>query len=597
MVSLSARAAVTALFVAPLMAIAACGDEKVVAVGGGDFDTIADGAATPDGQDAITPTPTGRELIVLHDASQPLQVRVTETASLRVKVIDYAQGGPATDTLVRFSLRPQSPELPSDASLSALSAFTDAAGVAMVSFRSNTVANVGYTVEVSTDHADPVSFDLFVADAPRGTLSVELRYEGPIAVKNVHLRLLSGQFTCGQFNPINPPPDVLAEKTLLGVTGEASWPNLPEAQRFTVVATAESQDDHLAAAGCLDGIVLVANQDNRVTLTLFLLTLSPTGSYDSVSVFDFTGAIPGQVGEIVDEISLLFSSPGQFLINQVKRLAALYVGEFITDTVFGLFEDKVAEVIDDWMFNNSPDWVQDILRVGQDLFQVVNNLEMLATLRISKLQNDYYVQGILLWDGVALYWRLGCPREGEAGYDPACGRNEFSLAAFTDTQFPMDIVEGRFTASIQNFDQLDIDNHTIKINYGKLIIFALNELILPAVSGHDNLEDAILSFVNCAAIADSIYFSALGSIGISESDIEGFCTGAIQVIVQPVMFVLGALAVDSQLRLSGHAVLVDADDDLRVDRIERGSFLGHFESDGQQGSPFTGVWSAVRQHP
>src|SRR5690606_18358743 len=203
----------------------------------------------------------------------------------------------------------------------------------------------------------------------------------------------------------------------------------------------------------------------------------------------------------------------------------------------------------------------------------------------------------LLWDGVALYWRLGCPREGEPGYDPACGRNEFSLAAFSDTQFPMDIVEGRFTASIQNFDQLDIDNHTIKINYGKLIIFALNELILPAVSGHDNLEDAILSFVNCASIADSIYFSALGTIGISESDIEGFCTGAIQVIVQPVMFVLGALAVDSQLRLSGHAVLVDADDDLRVDRIERGSFLGHFESDGQQGSPFTGVWSAVRQHP
>ena len=159
----------------------------------------------------------------------------------------------------------------------------------------------------------------------------------------------------------------------------------------------------------------------------------------------------------------------------------------------------------------------------------------------------------------------------------------------------MDIVEGRWTGSVQNFDQLDIDNHTIKINYGKLIIFALNELILPAISGTHNLSDAIHSFVDCRSIAEGIYFSGLSSIGIDVGDIEGFCTGAIDIIVEPVMFILGALAVDSQMRMSGHAVLVDDDDDLRVDHIDEGSFLGHFESDGQEGSPFTGVWSAFKQ--
>lgn len=580
-----------------LIAAAGCGDEKTIARGGGDATTDDSSVTTETGDDTTQPVPHGRELIVLHDASQPLQVPVSLNQPLRVKLVDYALGGPAKDATVRFALRPTRPEAPGDASLSALSVLTDAAGIATVTFRSNAVADVSYTVDVSADDATPVSFELFVADAPRGTLSVELGYEGPISVKNVHLRLLSGQFTCGQFNPVSPPTDVITEKTLLGVTGQASFTNLPASQRFTLVATAESPDDHLAAAGCLDGVVIIAGQDNRVTLTLFLLTLSPTGTYDSISTFDFTGAIPGQVGDIIDEISLLFTSPGQFLIDQVKKLAALYVGEFITDAVFGLFEDKVADIIDDWMFNESPDWVQDILLVGQDLFQIVNRLEMLATLRISKLQNDYYVQGILLWDGIALYWRLGCPREGEAGYDPTCGRHEFSLAQFTDTQFPMDIVEGRFTASIQNFDQLDIDNHTIKINYGKLIIFALNELILPALSGQHNLEDAILSFVDCAAIADGIYFSGLSTIGIDEGDIEGFCTSAISVIVQPVMFILSGLAVDSQLRMSGHATLVDDNDDLHVDRIVEGTFLGHFESDGQEGSPFTGVWAASLLHP
>ncbi len=586
------------LVVGLAVCVAACGDEKVIAVGGGDGTLGSETSNSPDGlDDASNPLPSGRELIVLHDATQPLQVPVTQNQAVRVKLVDYGLGGPSANSSVRFALRPTNPEVTGDASLSALQVLTDAAGIASVTFRSNTLANVGYTVDVSSDNADPVSFDMFVADAPRGTLTVQLRYEGPINVKNVNLRLVSGQYTCGQFNPIYPPEDVVAEKTLLGTTGEASWPNLPEAQRFTVVATAESSEGHLAAAGCLDGIVLVANQDNKVTLTLFLLTLSPTGNYNSISTFDFTGAIPGQVGDIIDEISLLFSSPGQFLINQIKKLAALYVGEFITNAVFSLFESKVAEVIDDWMFNSSPDWVQDILTVGQDLFQIVNNLEMLATLRINKLQNDYYIQGVLLWDGIALYWRLGCAEPGESGYDPACGRNEFSLAQFSNTEFPMDIVEGRWTGSVQNFDQLDIDNHTIKINYGKLIIFALNELILPAVSGTHNLTDAILSFVNCRSIAEGIYFNALSGIGVDVDDIEGFCTGAITIITEPVMFILGGLAIDSQMRMSGHAVLVDNNNDLRVDLIEDGSFLGHFESDGQEGAPFTGVWSAVRREP
>jgi len=583
---------VLASAVAPL---AACGDEKVVAVAADVTDTSVDSAVEV-GDDTVVQPREGREIIVLHDTSVPLNVRVTQNQLLRVKVVDYSLPGPALDASVRFNITQAAQG--ADGSLSSQNAFTDAAGVAAVTFRSNQVADVAYTIEVTTADADPVRFDIFVTNSPRGTLKVKLAYEGPIAVRNAHVRLISGQTTCGQFNPVRPPEDIIAEKTLLGVgSGDVEWPNLPEAQRFTVFATAESQAGHLAAAGCLDGIVIIPNQQNVVTLRLFMLTLNPTGAYDSTSVFDFSGAIPGQVGRIVNEISLLFSSPGQFLINRIKDLAALYVGQFITDTIFGLFEDAVAEVIDDWMFNESPDWVRDILTVGQDLFQVVNRLEMLATLQISKLQNDYYVQGRLLWNGIVLTWRYGCPAQGQPGYNPSCGRNVFTLADFQNTQFPMDIIEGRFTASVQDFDKFDIDNHTIKLNYGKLIIFVLNEMILPELTGEDNLSDAILSFVNCPAIADAIYFSALSGIGIDESDIADFCTGAINIIVNPVELILANLAIDSQMRMSGNATLSDDDDDLYVDRIIDGAFLGHFESDGQQGSPFSGVWSAVKNVP
>ncbi len=581
-------------FALALSVTAGCGDEKVVAIGGGPGDVASDTSALPDGY--VNPTPSGRELIVLHDASQPLQVRVSMNQLLRVKLVDYGVGGPAVGAMVRFALRPTNPAVTGDASLSALTANTDASGIAAVTFRANSTGDVSYTVDVSVDNAAPVSFDVFVANAPRGTLSVDLKYEGPISVKNLHVRLASGQYTCTQFNPVRPSTDILGEKTLLGLGGsEVSWPNLPEAQRFTVFATAESTEGHLAAAGCLDGVVIVPNQDNRVTLTLFMLSLNPTGTYDSTSVFDFTGAIPGELGDLVDEIALLFESPGEFLIERIKDLAAAYVGQLITNAVFGLFEDQVAEVIDDWMFNESPYWLQDIWTIGQDLFQIVNNLELPATLQISKLTNEYYVQGVLLWDGVVLYWRLGCAEEWESDYDPNCGRNEFSLDAFTDTEFPMDIIEGRFTASVTDFNQLDVDNHVIKLNYGKLILFALNEMVLPALTGEHNITDAVLSFVDCAAIADGIYFTGLSTIGIDESDIEWFCESGIELITRPVSLILSGLAIDSQMRMSGHAVLTDDNDDLNVDHVEDGQFIGNFESNGAAGEQFTGSWWADKR--
>ena len=392
-----------------------------------------------------------------------------------------------------------------------------------------------------------------------------------------------------------PPTDVIAEKTLLGLgAGEVVWHSLPDAQSFTVFETAQSRQGRLAASGCLDGVAVIAGQENTVTLPLFLLSLNATGAYASNSIFDFTGAIPGTVGDVIDEISLLFNSPGGFLIVQMKRLASLYVGEFITNAVFGLFEDAVVEAVDDWMFTRSPAWVRNILTVGQDLMQIVNRLELLATLTLTKVTSAYTVQGSLRWHGLVLTWRYGCPREGQPNYDPACGRREFSMTDIENTEFPLNLVEGRFNAAIQDYDRLVIENHVVRLNYGRLVIFVLNELILQTLTGHDNLSDAVHSFIDCAALADRIYFGSLSSIGVDEADIAGFCDGAIDVIITPLTLVLEALAVETALRLSGTAVLEDVDDDLRVDRIVDGEFMGHFESDGRAGEPFTGTWKADR---
>ncbi len=41
--------------------------------------------------------------------------------------------------------------------------------------------------------------------------------------------------------------------------------------------------------------------------------------------------------------------------------------------------------------------------------------------------------------------------------------------------------------------------------------------------------------------------------------------------------------------------MVDEDNDLKVDRIIDGKYVGHIESDGQEGPEFDGIWDAVKQ--
>ena len=86
----------------------------------------------------------------------------------------------------------------------------------------------------------------------------------------------------------------------------------------------------------------------------------------------------------------------------------------------------------------------------------------------------------------------------------------------------------------------------------------------------------------------------LDAIGATEDNIADFCTSSVTFIVQPVELLLGALALDSQLRLSGHATLVDQTNNLIVDRIIDGIYLGHVEVDGQEGPEFDGSWHALR---
>ena len=204
---------------------------------------------------------------------------------------------------------------------------------------------------------------------------------------------------------------------------------------------------------------------------------------------DYNSADISEVRVVDESLKILGTSDpdnqgvvgGRSTDNLIKMAIATQIGELATDAIFGLFEDMLADLISDWLLNNSPDFIQDLFVVGQDLVQIVHHVTLTSDLHISKLQNDYYIEGTQFFLGITLYWKLGCAEEGEPDYDPECGALPLTLEDLEDTDIPVNLIEGKFTATVDNWNHLTVSKHEIQLNYGALILFVINDLLLPAV--------------------------------------------------------------------------------------------------------------------
>jgi hypothetical protein len=588
------------LYAALLASLVSCGDAATGRTGSADVGDPGDAKALFDPEtgepiEDVQEVLADLEIIVLHDTSIPINVLIQDELTLRAKVVNYAEGKPAEEVEVAFDIVDNEGFGGSsgDASLSSKVAFTNAEGEVENTFRANFVGDVNYTVKLSAEGAEDKFVDIIVSDTPTGSIEVLLAYQGPININTIKVRLMPKSFICGQFIPTGSLAGSLADKTVLSLADKPVFDGLAGGSHFTMVATAKSPSGALAAAGCRDGVFVIANAKTPTSLELHLLPLNPTGNYDVDNYFDFTQALGelGTVGEVIQGVVTLFNDPGKFILDQIKTLVKQFIGEIITDIAFGLFEDALGDVITDWVLNDSPQWVQDFFTIGDDLTQIVDNLHLRSVLKISKLHNDYYFQGIQFWNGIVLSWKYGCEPEDP----PDCGDLVFSMDDFGNTQFPQDIIEGKFTGTIVNYNQLFLDQHTIQISYGKLILFVLNEVILKTITGENNLKDAVLKFVNCSSIAAAIENGVLDAIGLPESKLDSFCVSTITLLLVPLEAFIGNLALDSQLRLSGQCTLLEETDDLIVDELFEGTYSGMVEIEAGAGPPFSGTFSGVRQ--
>ena len=545
-------------------------------------------------------TPTLNRILVIA-GNEEKDVNLGGIVELAVILLD-SNGDPVEGERVEYQLVEEDE---SGTALSARRTATDSEGYSRIEFQAGTEI-ADYEIEVWHPETRRLKFLVHVLDLPSGSLEIEFEYEGPVELGQLEAYLLDDHEFCEDPYYLAPPEDVVFSANTQRLDDRLTVNPLLAGTRYSVLVRGRiASNGVLAAGGCVGEVVIREDETVRVKVPVFLLPLSPAGSYTVDNHLDFTDAIPGTLGDVIRGLVRFFGDQNHEreiagllfdLVEGLAREAVGAIGGLVVDLIRGWVEDDLNDIINDYIDNDGPDWLRDFFTIGSDLISVVSNLEVISRMRISKPRRDGSFDGSQNWIGLAFYWRLPCQDDP----DPQCGRYAFTMDEVAAAAEGIQLVFGQFTGRIHTYNHGVIDLHTMDLQYGRLILFVLNNIILPFIAdGANNLGDALLNLANCPGFANGITGGRghlrLGGINIVSRDtIEDWCVTVLSIAGDAAEAIIGRLRIDTRLSMSGEMMFVEETDDLQVDAMTDGIWRGVIRTADDEGPPFEGDFAGTR---
>ncbi|MFN3203025.1 MAG: hypothetical protein ACE366_31820 [Bradymonadia bacterium] len=567
-------------------------------------DPEADGGLPPvDGADAgFVPDPDYPHILVI--AGEPERsVNIESRIELGVLLLDN-QGEPVPEAFIYFDI--DDPDQATQTRITARRVTTDETGYGKIELLAGPLIE-DVEIVARGEASREVRFTVHVLELPTGGLEVVPDYAGPINLGSMEVYLVESPAWCDSPVYLFPPEDILLSATTQGPMQPAIFDSVLSGTRLAVVVRARTEEGRiLAGGGCVNDVEVPPLDMRTVRVPIFLLPLESAGTYTVQNRFDFTNAVPGTLGRVIDGLVQFFGAGEQEreiasvifdVVEQLAREAAGTLGGIAVELVRAWVEDDLNRIINTYIDYDAPQWIRDFFQIGRDLLQVVADLEVISRVRLSKVRTDGTFEGSESWIGLAFRWTLPC---GENNPDPDCGRHEFTMEQVASGLEGVDLVFGQFNGRVHSYDRMIINSHTLDLQYGRLILFVLNNLILPEVAdGADNITDALLNLADCPAFANRMTNGRdtleLGGIEIASRDsIEGWCTTVMSVAGDGARAILGRLRTDTRITLSGDVLLIEQNNDLRVDALVDGVWRGNIRTGADDGPPFEGRFEGLR---
>ena len=358
--------------------------------------------------------------------------------------------------------------------------------------------------------------DVVVDGVYRGGIRVGFEYSDVVPLAEITASLHEGVLDCEDVNFGSLPP-VVDSKLTGDVDATVLFGSLEENKLFSVTVEAKGPAGNIVAYGCAIADPVVGRSVVTTTVPLKLEMVDLEGTYDFSTTMHLNETLPGVAGTVVNEVGNFFHDPAELMLRYLGLALEQYVGLDPTYWDLGLMlaatsagysaadfesnEHMVAQFIYDNLLDRLPEWVDDGMSIGGDVTDLVNNLRVGGKMDIVNATAEGQLNGNWGWDDFLFTWRYG----QECDFtNTCCGRTTYSgaevglepvAADFSGTATPREAESGDTELA---FD-LAIDEHRLGLQYGTIILFTLNEFVLPELTGQDNLACAAESLFGCEA--------------------------------------------------------------------------------------------------
>ena len=588
------------------------------------YDNVPDDGPNQGGHEYV-PKEDGWEVILVPAMVTDVDIANKGSAKLRVQLVSIVDDDTLSEGVADQSVEWGIEDASQLVSLKRKQTFTNEVGVADVTLTAGAVEG-NVTVVASNERSPkPVRFNVSVGPIPTGSMRAIASYSGYAPVKNYNLRLFDKKdVDCTVFGPNALPT---AEPLMSADSMSTTFKDLSVEGNYSVVAYGYAENGAMVALGCTtSGTRIFEKQTSEVYVPMTTINLELASTYHVRSYFDFGDIVSslGSVGKMITMITDFAADPGGQLYNILwNKLIRTALESFIPSWVVGGIttvlewtgiDSKIANYLNDFVKSTAIGCKIGLF--GCQLRSIVRTMELTGDLSIAKV-GDLQLRGTNAYSGLSVYWRIGC----ENNPDPNCGRLHYSMDSLNlGTQ--VNVLEGTWNGSLSNgYDRIAIESHDLAMYYGKLVIYLINEILLPRVTDNKahNFNDAIAYWINCNSmatwLANALKLTVPDWVPVFKGRViwdgpgwdttYGWCQSLSSGLGSLLNFASSMAALQklqSNVAISGSGLMKDTSLDNVVDIIDSGRWSGNMtlttEEDGTTKTTSTavkGIWSAYNK--
>lgn len=371
--------------------------------------------------------------------------------------------------------------------------------------------------------------------------------------------------------------DALTGEVDFEIIGNAKGATLNRSSSATTVAGTASSKVSLGESETIFRVKASADFAKSVEWTvtvneLAAATFDIRGKYELDSQFDVINGLPGGVGKVANAFADMTDGPNDpatWLLDQMID----------SDNVaLEIFRPILEPLLNELLLSEAPDFVDDLLAVGNRYGQISREFGIISTMEISgdkiESSNMKAVHRIKAFD-----FEID---------------NKTYIYTMRELGGDVETVDGISVSFDRDQHAVSFGEHTVPLRYGGFLSMAVDDVIVPLVDPNaDSLRELFLNDVDCVAVGKGIAEEVIGT--------DDGWTKTCRIILEG-----GASAILKQIReidekeqvnmiITGEATLRDRSGNGKADKLTKGQWKGSMEYSGDRGelaseaNPFTGA--------